>query len=132
MSRSAQLSATVLICTYNRAELLAETLLSLRRTRTTRQWEIVVVDNNSTDNTRAVVERFATEMPVPLHYVFERRQGKSYALNTGQEQSWGELIVYTDDDVRVAPGWLDAACNPLDTDPTIDYTGGPEIGRAHV
>ena len=118
-------SATVLICTYNRADLLADSLASLRRIRTTRPWTIVVVDNNSTDGTRRLVERHVPLMPVPLRYLFEAKQGKSYALNLGLAQSTADLIVFTDDDVRVGPGWLDAACEPLDTDPAIDYTGGP-------
>jgi glycosyltransferase involved in cell wall biosynthesis len=115
----------VLICTYNRAVLLSETLASLRRIRTRRKWDIVVVDNNSTDNTREVVERDGGTMPAPLQYLFEARQGKSYALNTGIDRSRGDLIVFTDDDVRVGPGWLDAACDALDGDPSIEYTGGP-------
>lgn len=118
-------SATVLICTYNRAELLGETLESLRRVRSHRPWDIVIVDNNSNDRTRAVVERHAPLMPAPLTYLFEPRQGKSYALNSGMAQSSGDVIVFTDDDVRVGPGWLDTACDPLDADAGIDYTGGP-------
>jgi glycosyltransferase involved in cell wall biosynthesis len=119
------LSATVLICTFNRATLLGETLASLRRIRSSRPWEIVVVDNNSTDRTAAVVEQCSALMPVPIRRLFEPRQGKSHALNTGMAMSRGDIIVFTDDDVRVGPGWLDAACAPLDSDPSIDYTGGP-------
>ncbi len=119
------LSATILICTFNRAELLAETLTSLGQVRSSRAWDIVVVDNNSTDTTRAVVEHYASLMPVPVVYLFEPRQGKSYALNTGMALSAGEVIVFTDDDVRVSPGWLDAACETLDHDVAADYTGGP-------
>jgi glucosyl-dolichyl phosphate glucuronosyltransferase len=125
MAAPAALSATVLICTYNRAELLRETLATLRRVRSRRRWDILVVDNNSTDHTRQVVEQRTEDMPAPLHYIFEPRQGKSYALNNGISLSQGEIIVFTDDDVRVGPGWLDAACEALDADPSIEYTGGP-------
>jgi glycosyltransferase involved in cell wall biosynthesis len=120
-----QLSASVLICTYSRAALLKDTLASLRAVRSARMWEIVVVDNNSTDDTRAVVEAYAPAAAVPVRYIFEPRQGKSYALNTGIARCAGDLIVFTDDDVRVTPDWLDRACDALDRDPTIDYTGGP-------
>ena len=119
------LSATVLICSYNRASLLRDTLESLRQIRSARRWDIVVVDNNSTDETKQVVTQLAPFFPVPLLYLFEPRQGKSYALNTGLERSRGEVLVFTDDDVRVVPRWLDEACASLDVDPGLDYTGGP-------
>jgi glycosyltransferase involved in cell wall biosynthesis len=119
------LSATVLICTYNRAALLREMLESLLAVHSARTWDVVVVDNNSSDETRQVVENLIPAFPVPLIYVFEGRQGKSHALNTGIELSRGEIIVFTDDDVRVGASWLDSACATLDEQPEIDYTGGP-------
>ena len=77
--------ATVLIATYNRAGLLDETLSSLRalHVKAGRLWDVIVVDNNSTDDTRAVIERQAGDFPVPLRYLFEARQGRSSALNAG-------------------------------------------------
>jgi len=124
----APLDATVLIATYNRAALLDETLASIRRMRVTkgRRWEVLVVDNNSTDDTRAVVERQARDFPVPLRYLFEARQGRSSALNAGIAASAAPVIAMTDDDVRIEEGWLDAACEALlGGDPAIAYAGGP-------
>jgi glycosyltransferase involved in cell wall biosynthesis len=127
MTRAAD--ATVLIPTYNRARLLDETLESLRalRVRAGRAWNVIVVDNNSTDDTRAVVERHARDFPVPLRYLFEARQGRSSALNAGLAASDGAIVVMTDDDVRVDEGWLEAACAALldSTDPDLAYAGGP-------
>jgi glucosyl-dolichyl phosphate glucuronosyltransferase len=118
--------ATVLICTYNRAVLLAETLESVARSRVSRvSWNVVVVDNNSSDNTREVVARHAVTYPVPLIYLFEARQGKSHALNTGLASTDASLVVFTDDDVQVADGWIEASCRPMLDDPSIDYSGGP-------
>jgi glycosyltransferase involved in cell wall biosynthesis len=120
--------ATVLIATYNRAALLGETLDSLRtlRVRPDRRWEVVVVDNNSTDDTRAVVERRVADFPVPLRYLFEGRQGRSSALNAGIAGSDGEIIAMTDDDVIVGERWLDAACDVLlENDGATAYAGGP-------
>ncbi len=117
--------ATVLICTFNRASLLKATLESLRGTRTDRSWDLLVVDNNSSDETRQVVTAFAFTMPVPVRYVFEPLQGKSRALNRGLALARGEIVVFTDDDVEVEAEWLDAACEPLEQDASIDYTGGP-------
>ena len=119
------ISATVLICTYNRARLLAETLQSLRNVRTSRTWDVIVVDNNSTDDTRDVVEQAAVAFPVPLLYVFEPRQGKSHALNNGLDCAAGDAILFTDDDVRVSPNWVDAACEALEEDDGVLYCGGP-------
>ena len=125
MSPPRQLSASVLICTFNRAELLRETLDSLRAITSARPWSVVVVDNNSTDHTRDVVQDLAPSFSVPLEYVFEPRQGKSYALNTGLECCSGDIIFFTDDDVRVSAEWLDAGCRALEEREDLDYTGGP-------
>jgi GT2 family glycosyltransferase len=121
--------ATVLIATYNRAALLDRTLASIRQLHVApgRTWNVLVVDNNSTDDTRAVVERHARDFPVTLTCLFESRQGRSSALNAGIEASSASVIAMTDDDVLVDPGWLDAACDALlrPADASIAYAGGP-------
>lgn len=124
-SPAARHDVVVLIATYNRAALLGPTLDSLASTRTTLQWEVVVVDNNSTDDTRRVVEERIGLYPVPLRYVFESRQGRSSALNAGIAATTAPVIAFTDDDVIVPPGWLEAGCRPLIERKDIDYTGGP-------
>src|SRR5262249_30286889 len=91
------------------------------------RWNVVVVDNNSADRTRAVVASRVEGFPVPLIYLFEPRQGKSNALNTGLAATQAQIVVFTDDDVRVAAGWLEASCRPLVDDLPIDYTGGPVL-----
>jgi cellulose synthase/poly-beta-1,6-N-acetylglucosamine synthase-like glycosyltransferase len=65
------------------------------------KWELIVVDNNSNDETRTVVEACSKLAPMPVRYIFESRQGKSYALNTGIEATEFELLAFTDDDVRI-------------------------------
>jgi glycosyltransferase involved in cell wall biosynthesis len=119
------LDATVLICTYNRGNLLGETLDALAKIRTALAWEVVVVDNNSTDHTRAVVESRQACYPVALRYLFEQRQGNSFALNTGIAATHATIIAFTDDDVRVTEEWLQEGCAPMLSNPAIDYTGGP-------
>ena len=125
------MDATVLIATFNRASLLDETLQSIRDLRVApgRTWDVIVVDNNSTDATRAVVERQARDFPVPLRYLFEPAQGRSSALNAGIAAASASIVAMTDDDVRVDAGWLDAACDALlaPEDPSIGYAGGPVI-----
>ncbi len=124
-----RVDATVLIATYNRATLLDATLASLGRLRLTapRTWEVIVVDNNSTDTTREVIERHARDFAVPLRYLFESQQGRSSALNAGVAAASGAVIAMTDDDVEVDEGWLEAACDALlpRADDRIAYAGGP-------
>ena len=114
---------SVVIATYNRAADLRETLRSLSALRPHGAWEVVVVDNNSTDDTRRVVEDAARAFPVRLRYLFEREQGRSPALNAGIRAARGAIIVTTDDDVRVPPGWLNAAADGL-ASLDCDFVGG--------
>jgi len=120
-------TATVLICTYNRAGLLAETLDSLALNRTSLSWNVIVVDNNSNDRTAETVMARMQDYPVELVYLFEPRQGKSNALNTGLAATDAEILIFTDDDVRVSRDWVEASCRPMLDDPSIDYTGGPVL-----
>ena len=114
---------SVVIATYNRAGDLRGTLDSLSRLQPDGPWEVLVVDNNSSDDTRQVVEAAARTFPVELRYLFEGRQGRSPALNTGFAASRGDIIVTTDDDVRVAADWLNAAGRGLEM-PDAGYVGG--------
>lgn len=115
----------VLIATYNRAALLGETLdlLAASAVPPGLTWEVVVVDNNSTDQTRSVVLSRQSGYPVRLRYVFERQQGRSSALNTAMAVTAAPHLLFTDDDVRVAPGWLAAGAAALAGG--WDYVGGP-------
>jgi len=72
---------SIVIATYKRARDLADTLESLAGLQTPHAWEAIVVDNNSPDDTRAVVERAAGTFPVPLIYAFEAVQGRSAAAS---------------------------------------------------
>ena len=114
---------SIIIATYNRAGDLGGTLDSLATLQPEGDWEVLVVDNNSTDDTRAVVEAAARQFPVELRYLFEKEQGRCAALNCGIRAARGEILVTTDDDVRVAPDWLDQAARALD-ELQCDYVGG--------
>jgi glucosyl-dolichyl phosphate glucuronosyltransferase len=114
---------SIVIATYNRAALLDDTLDSLSRLQPGAPWEVVVVDNNSPDHTKAVVDAAAPTFPAPLRYVFEREQGRSAALNCGFRVATGEIVVTTDDDVRVEPDWLNRIEAGLETR-QCDYVGG--------
>ncbi len=101
-------SVSVLICTYNRARLLRETLMALRAIDLPPDCavEFIVVDNNSTDNTTLVVEEAARDSLVPVVGLRETQQGKSFALNRGLSYATGEVIALTDDDVLPSKEWL--------------------------
>jgi len=103
---------SIVICTYNNCESLRDTLRSIAAQRDPRQvaQELIVVDNNSADATRGVVEEFeaAGDYPHPVRYVFEASQGVAHARNTGVREARGEFLFFVDDDVTIDPGWLQA------------------------
>jgi glycosyltransferase involved in cell wall biosynthesis len=102
------MKTTVIVCTFNRCDSLAKTLTSLTASESfgSPEAEILVVDNNSSDRTRATVESFIARFPGRFRYLFEPKQGKSHALNAGVHTAAGDLLAFTDDDVAVAPDWL--------------------------
>ncbi len=104
----ATVDITVILCTYNRCEKLAGALqsIAISQVASSVTWEILVVDNNSTDQTRNVVEDFCRQYPGHFRYLFEPRPGKSYALNTGIAKARGKVLAFVDDDVNVEPTWL--------------------------
>src|SRR5262245_27137793 len=101
-------SISVLVCTYNRAGLLRETLTALQAQQPPADChvEIVVIDNNSTDETPAVVAESAANGGFRIVSLKETRQGKSFALNAGLASASGEVLALTDDDVVPAADWL--------------------------
>ena len=117
---------SVVIATFNRADELVRTLESIHRLEVSPPWEVLIVDNNSSDNTKEVVLKMAETFPVPLRYFHETQQGRSAALNTGIKAAHGEIIAITDDDVRVDPDWLVNAEGALDT-LQCDYAGGKAL-----
>ena len=99
---------TVILCTYNRCGELTKALSSVTASTVpnSTEWEVLVVDNNSTDQTPAVVEEYSRRHPGRVRYLFEPRPGKSNALNTGIEKARGNILAFMDDDVTVEPMWL--------------------------
>ncbi len=102
------MDVSVILCTRNRADQLATTLKSLGAMAVppNLRWELIVVDNNSSDDTRRVAQECAATSALAVRYLFEGRQGLSHARNTGLAHAQGELVLFTDDDVAVANDWL--------------------------
>ncbi|MEW6415321.1 MAG: glycosyltransferase [Pseudomonadota bacterium] len=109
------MDASIVVCTYNRAASLKDTLAALARleTQPARAWEVVVVDNNSRDHTKQVVQAAQQTWP-RLRYVFEPAQGLSHARNRGIAEAAGEVILFTDDDVLPEPDWLETTLAGLE------------------
>lgn len=119
---------SVIICTYNRASILADTLKSYTtlEQNTACEAELLIVDNNSNDETRRVVDQFIVQYP-ETRYVFEPQSGLSYARNTGIRESRGDIIVFVDDDVFFDSCWLKAVVHIFRDYPEASCMGGKSI-----
>ena len=117
--------ATVAICTWNRADLLQQTLKQFQRLSVPSgvDWELIVVDNNSNDHTQSALKQFE-ETSLPLRILFETKQGHSNARNCAIENAKGEWILWTDDDVLVEPDWLANYVTAIRKHSGIDFAGG--------
>lgn len=116
----------IVICTYNRAESLKKTLGTLMKMEMPKDvsLEIIVVDNNSNDGTREVIEYFRGNGGLPLTYYFEPVQGKSHALNKAISQLTVRAVAFTDDDVLVDKGYACAVLDALARYPEVSCFGG--------
>ena len=119
------MDVTVAICTWNRARLLDPTLARLRLLRVPPgvSWELIVVDNNCTDDTPAVVAKHTAHLP--LRGVVEPNQGHSHARNRAVAEARGRLLIWTDDDVLVDPAWMAEYLKAWDANPSAVFLGGP-------
>lgn len=121
---------SVVVPTYNRAPLLRRTIDSLlAQDVSSDRFEVIVVDNNSEDVTRAVVERAIAESTSTVRYLFEEMQGVSSARNAGIAAARAPLIAFVDDDVSVAPDWIATIRRVFDENPAIDCIGGRVLPR---
>ena len=105
---------SIIVCTMNRADRLRTTLNSMNQldVPTGMDVEVVVVDNNSTDDTCEVVRSFGSS-PMNVKYVSETRRGLSHARNTGMAHSLGDFLLWTDDDVLLPTAWISDMVTPL-------------------
>ena len=120
----ARCDVSVVLSTYNRADRLPSALDALLSQSAGAAYEVIVVDNNSTDATRTVIEQAAARSDGRLRYVFEPRQGLSHGRNAGIAAARSPIIAFSDDDVRVAPDWIAQLKRTFDAHPEIDYVGG--------
>jgi glycosyltransferase involved in cell wall biosynthesis len=102
-----QRPVSMVICTQNRAKRLPMVIECLRRQNYPADLcEIVIIDNHSTDETKLVIEQFASQPGIPIRYVYEPRQGITFARNRGTAEAHFPYLAYLDDDCSVDAGWL--------------------------
>jgi glycosyltransferase involved in cell wall biosynthesis len=122
--KKSHLIISVIICTYNRAELLKNVLQDVcEQTLADSEFEVILVDNHSTDQTRAVAESFCQRY-ANVRYCFEAQQGLSHARNRGWREARGEYLAYLDDDCQVPTQWLAVAKGIIELQAPIVF-GGP-------
>ncbi|WP_254567707.1 hormogonium polysaccharide biosynthesis glycosyltransferase HpsE [Oscillatoria sp. HE19RPO] len=124
---------TIAIPTYNGGTRLPQLLDCLRSQIRTEQftWEIVVIDNNSQDNTAEVIRQYQTDWPsaYPLHYYFEPQQGLAFARQRAIDEAQGIWVGFLDDDNLPAPDWVAEAYNFAQSYPKAGAFGGQIHGR---
>jgi glycosyltransferase involved in cell wall biosynthesis len=119
------LDLSIIIPAYNRAETIETTLWSLiRQDFDPQRYEIIVVDNNSQDQTAAVVQEIQSQSPVAIRYLLETRQGVHYARNLGATHARGAILYYTDDDMVAEAGMLRELLNLFKLDPMVATATG--------
>lgn len=120
---------SVIFCTYNREKYIYNALKSIAEQKTPFQdYEIVLVNNNSTDNTENICKQFRKDYPqIDFRYFIETNQGLSYARNTGVKESRGEILVFVDDDATVFENYLPAIGSFFDRHLDVSACGGPII-----
>jgi len=128
-----ELLASVIIPTRNRAGTLDQTVRSLwRQTIDPRRFEIVVIDNASTDDTAQCVERLGATSPVRLRYHrLETDRGPAGARNQGARLATGAAFLFLDSDVELDPGWIAGAVGYLERNPGTGIVAGKLLYAAH-
>jgi glycosyltransferase involved in cell wall biosynthesis len=115
---------SLVICTRNRSPRLSATLQTLLKLQNPGSWELVVVDNGSTDGSSRAVERFSQELAVDLTLVSEPIRGAGRARNSGWRRARGEIVAFTDDDCYPAEDFLISVVKCFAHDPNLGFIGG--------
>jgi glycosyltransferase involved in cell wall biosynthesis len=123
-----EFDVSVVICTRDRRDDLQAMLEHLARARVPADWraELLVVDNGSSDDTKAVTAQ-ANLPHLDKRYLFEPRKGKGYAYNAALAQARGKVFLFTDDDVHVPANWIEDMCRPILSGSADAVQGGVKI-----
>lgn len=117
---------SIAICTYNRAEYLEDTLHDLANQSTnSSHFEILVINNNSSDETETVCEKFVERYSdLNFRYVTEKNQGLSFARNRAVDETEADMILYIDDDVHLGSDFVETAIRYVEQSPNVKCAGG--------
>ena len=115
---------SIVIPTYNRSALLRSTVDSVLNQDTQTTFEVILIDNNSSDDTKDVVASLIETYPGKVRYVVERKQGNAHARNRGIEEAKGAIVAFVDDDVTVDKNWLTSLKTILDARSDLSFVGG--------
>lgn len=116
---------SIIVCTYNRDKYIYQCLSNLAKNLTRYDWEIILVNNNSSDSTQSECERFHVDYPsVKFHYFMESTPGLSYARNRGMREAHGDWFVFLDDDSMVGGDYIEQLGQLLDRFPDAGAFGG--------
>jgi glycosyltransferase involved in cell wall biosynthesis len=118
-----EVALSLVICSKNRAASLARCFEHIRQNRPAFKWELILVDNGSTDNTRDVMLAFIESLDVPAKYIYEAKRGNGAGRNTAIEQCRGEIIAFTDDDCYLDSNFL-TEVEKVFRDPQLGYMSG--------
>ena len=114
---------SIVVTTYNRSKMLSALIESVLEQEGSTLYELIIVDNNSNDDTATTVDRFRKQYP-QVHYVFEPKQGISHGRNAGVAAAQADLIAFTDDDGFVAKDWLLRMLAACEAKPECGFVGG--------
>ncbi|CDI01112.1 putative Glycosyltransferase [Candidatus Competibacter denitrificans Run_A_D11] len=114
---------SVILCTRNRGCYLLNTLKTYENISTTLSWELIIVDNASTDETRQILNKFASNTDICVHVISEPKVGLSRARNAGWQYAKSEVIIFSDDDCYPQSDFIDAIWSNF-TENWVDYIGG--------
>ncbi len=123
------MDVSVILCTWNNADRLKITLESFLEMHESQTliWELILVNNNSTDSTESIVSNY--EGRLPIVYVKEKNQGLSHARNAGLRNISGKLVIFTDDDVKPCHDWIRIYWLAYQENPEGFFWGGPIISE---
>jgi glycosyltransferase involved in cell wall biosynthesis len=125
----ASLFISIIIPTCNRCKELEELLESLSvQTYPEARFEIVLVDDGSTDETRSLADHFLEARGLPIRYFYQQNQGPGPSRNLGMQKARGDVFVFIDSDCIAPPDWLENIADAM-ADGSVDAFGGPDQCR---
>jgi glycosyltransferase involved in cell wall biosynthesis len=121
---SARVGVSIVLSTHNRATILVRALDALLVQAGDVPYEVITVDNGSTDGTAALIQSKLADFP-QLRYVYEPRKGLPFGRNAGVRAARAPIVAFTDDDVEVPPNWVATIARLFQDHPQVDAVGGP-------